>query len=147
MTYSQKSRFLSVALFISASVFTVSHCSGANYYIDSVAGNDGNTGLSINSAWASHTKIGSTFLAPGDVVYFKKGSAFSGPVELKSSGTSNSPIRLTSYGTGELPKFTNSNKYSMNGNCFRISADYIIIENLHFHDTPGSSSWRRDWYI
>ena len=67
MTHSQKSQFLSVALFISASVFTVSHCSGANYYIDSVAGNDDNTGLSTNSAWAPHTKIGSTFLAPGDV--------------------------------------------------------------------------------
>jgi len=119
------------------------HADDRTFYIDSVGGNDANDGLTPLTAWRSHTKVSSVTLAPGDVVSFKNGSAFSGPVEIKQSGTSSSPIRFTSYGTGEPPKFTNSNKWNMNGNCFRISADHIIIENLYFHDTPGSSSWSR----
>jgi hypothetical protein len=36
-----------------------------------------------------------------------------------------------------MPKFTNANANNLNGNCIRISADYIIIENLYFHNTPA----------
>jgi hypothetical protein len=81
--------------------------------------------------------VDSVALLPGDIVAFKRGSEFSGPVEIPESGTAGDPILFTAYGTGELPKFTNTSAGDMNGNCFRLAGDYLILENLHFHDTPG----------
>ena len=115
----------------------VTHLSGANYYIDSVDGSDSNDGLSIRKPWKSHIKAESASLVAGDVVHFKKGSAFSGNIRISESGTAAKPIRLTSYGKGELPKFTNPTTRDASGNAITLGGDYIIIENLHFHDTPG----------
>ena len=112
-------------------------CDGADYYIDSVDGSDSNDGLSILTPWKSHVKAESVSLAAGDVVHFKKGSAFSGNIRISESGTATSPIRLTSYGTGALPRFTNPTTRDANGNAIILGGDYIIVENLHFHDTPG----------
>ena len=107
------------------------------YYIDSVRGSDRNSGRSTSSPWKSHTKAESELLAAGDVIHFKRGSAFSGNIEISESGTAARPIRLTSYGTGELPKFTNPTTRDASGNAILIRGDYIIVESLHFHDTPG----------
>ena len=81
----------------------------------------------------------SASLAPGDVVHFKRGSAFSGNIRISESGTAAKPIRLTSYGKGKLPKFTNPTTRDANGNAITLGGDYIIVENLHFHDTPGEN--------
>ena len=114
----------------------ITRCSGADYYIDSVDGLDTNDGLSIRKPWKSHMKAESASLVAGDVVHFKKGSAFSGSIRINGSGTATKPIRLTSYGTGELPKFTNPSTRDASGNAIILAGDYIIVENLHFHDTP-----------
>lgn len=106
------------------------------YYIDSQDGNDLNTGRSAAAAWKSHTKAQQTKFLPGDVVMFKRGSQFSGPVHITQSGTPAKPIVLTAYGEGPAPKFTNPDDRNMNGNCIRISGSHVIIERLHFHDTP-----------
>ncbi|MDB4457483.1 hypothetical protein N9122_00745 [Akkermansiaceae bacterium] len=115
----------------------VTYCSGADYYIDSVKGSDDNSGLSIRKPWKSHMKAESALLAAGDVVHFKRGSTFSGNIRISESGTVTKPIRLTSYGKGDLPKFTNPTTRDASGNAITLGGDYIIVENLHFHDTPG----------
>ena len=53
MTHPPKSQLLSVSLVIAAGFMAISECDAANYYIDSVGGNDGNTGLSANAAITS----------------------------------------------------------------------------------------------
>ena len=111
-----------------------------NYYIDSVGGNDNNNGLSPPTAWQSHTKVQSVQLQPGDSVRFKRGSQFSGPIEISESGVAGNPILLTAYGQGNAPRFTNPDDLDMNGNCIRMSGDYITVENLHFHDTPPTDN-------
>ena len=113
------------------------HCNSADYYIDSVGGSDSNDGLSLRTPWKSHTKVESASLVAGDIVHFKRGSAFSGNIRISASGTAALPIRLTSYGKGELPKFTNPHTDNDDGNAIILGGDYIIVENLHFHDTPG----------
>ena len=123
---------LSLSLF-----FLVTHSRGVDYYIDSVNGSDKSDGLSMISPWKSHLKVESASLAAGDVVYFKKGSAFSGNIRISESGTAEMPIRLTSYGNGDLPKFTNPTTHDANGNAIILGGDHIIVENLHFYDTPG----------
>ena len=117
----------------------LTHCIGADYYVDSVNGSDENNGLTIRTPWKSHVKAESVSLTPGDVVHFKKGSAFSGSIRITQSGTAAKPIRLTSYGEGELPKFTNPTTRDASGNAIILGGDYIIVENLHFHDTPGEN--------
>ena len=107
-----------------------------DYYIDSVGGDDNADGLTPATAWASHTKVHTVMLRPGDSVNFKRGSQFSGPIVISESGASGSPILLTDYDTGNAPSFTNPDDLDLNGNCIRISGDYIIVENLYFHDTP-----------
>lgn len=110
--------------------------SGRTFYIDSQNGNDLNDGLSEASPWKSHTIVSSVALLPGDTIAFKRGSAFSGPLFIRDSGAEDQPITLTAYGDGPAPRFTNPNDRDMNGNAIRIAGSWIIVENLHFHDTP-----------
>jgi hypothetical protein len=77
-------------------------------------------------------------LSPGDIVGFRRGSQFSGPLQIRDSGTESAPILLTTYGYGDAPAFTNPDDTNMNGNCIRISGRWIILDGLHFHDTPGT---------
>ncbi|MCP4097759.1 MAG: hypothetical protein GY748_16110, partial [Planctomycetaceae bacterium] len=96
-------KFQHLTLLLVVSCFPVAHGRATDYYIDSVDGSDDNDGLSIVTPWKSHMKAESASLAAGDVVHFKKGSAFSGNIQISESGTAEKPIRLTCYGTGELP--------------------------------------------
>lgn len=140
MTNRRISQLLSVFVFFVVSVLFASHSRATNYYIDSVGGNDGNSGTSTNTPWKSHEMADSTTMVAGDTVHFKNGSSFTGAIAIAQSGTAANPITLTSYGTGEAPKFTNKSESDMNGNCIRLNGDYIIVEKLHFLDTPGDSS-------
>ena len=129
-------RLLSLAILL---ILAPPHADGAvtaTYYIDSQGGNDRNSGRSPADAWKSHTKAQQTNLRPGDVVMFKRGSEFSGPIHITQSGTLAKPIVLTAYGEGPAPKFTNPDDRDMNGNCVRISGSHVVVERLHFHDTP-----------
>ena len=108
----------------------------STYYIDSQDGNDRNSGRNAADAWKSHTKAQQTKLLPGDIVMFKRGSQFSGPIHITESGAPSKPIILTAYGEGDAPRFTNPDDRNMNGNCIRLSGSHVIIERLHFHDTP-----------
>ena len=116
---------------------------GNHYFIDSENGNDRNNGHSHEKAWKSHTMIATKTFQPGEVIAFKKGSHFSGPIVFSESGTESDPILITSYGEGEKPRFTNPDDSNMNGNCIRLKGSWIIVENLHFHDTPGTKNSNR----
>ena len=116
---------------------------GNHYFIDSENGNDRNNGHSPEKAWKSHTMIATKTFQPGEVIAFKKGSQFSGPIVFSESGTESDPILITSYGEGEKPRFTNPDDSNMNGNCIRLKGSWIIVENLHFHDTPGTKNSNR----
>ena len=120
MTHLSKNALLIVALVMVAGLFAASECDAANYYVDSVKGNDRSSGRSAKSPWKSHKRVESAKLRAGDVVHFKRGSAFSGSMQISASGTKSKPIRLTAYGEGELPKFTNSSTRDLSGNAIRI---------------------------
>ena len=113
------------------------------YYIDSQDGDDGNDGLSEDTPWKSHRMVSAVTFQPGDTIAFKRGSQFSGPIQISESGTEEHPITITSYGEGERPRFTNPHDHALNGNAFRISGSWIILENLYFHDTPPAESYSR----
>ena len=131
-----RSRLLLSTILLAVAILHTDTTSARTYYVDSRGGNDANNGRNAAAPWKSHTKIQDTMLRPGDIVFFKRGSQFSGPIHLTESGTKEKPIVLTAYGDGDAPRFTNPDDLNMNGNCIRLSGSHVIIERIHFHDTP-----------
>jgi len=78
---------------------------------------------------------------PGDNIYFKRGSSWSGCVTINGDGTASRPITVSAYGKGHAPSFTNPDREDHNGNALRVRGDYQIIENLYFHHC--ASAWDR----
>jgi len=73
----------------------------ASYYI-SPSGSDSNSGLSPSSPWKTISRANSQQLLPGATISFQGGNTYSGMLYLPPSdeGTAQSPITITSYGTG-----------------------------------------------
>ena len=70
----------------------------ATYYVDSIGGNDTNSGTSSASAWQSIDKVSATTFSPGDSILFKYGSSWTGQLYPKGSGVDGSPIMIAGYG-------------------------------------------------
>jgi hypothetical protein len=108
----------------------------SDYYVAS-SGNDNNSGTSVSSPWKSLDKLITAEFKPGDVIHFNRGDQWIGKFSITESGNSDNPIRITSYGSGVLPKLSNPKwDYNWDGNVIRVSGDHIIIENLHFINGP-----------
>ena len=75
-----------------------------NYYI-AANGNDSNHGRSPNSPWKSLAKVNAMMSSfrPGDGIFLRQGDTFTGELLVRASGSPGSPIRFTSYGSGEKP--------------------------------------------
>jgi len=80
---------------------------GTNYYVDSVNGSDGNSGTSTNSPWKTLTKVQSRHYLPGDTINFKRGSYWTGVLQILDSGAQGNPITFRDYGTGARPTISN----------------------------------------
>jgi len=117
------------------------HAAGTGYYVDSVNGNDGNSGTSTGSPWKSLAKVNATTFAPGDKIMFKAGGAWTGQLWPKGSGTAGNPIVIDRYGTGTAPRidgggssFTqtvhNSTTTYNSGAVFLKNQEYWEINNL-----------------
>jgi len=111
-------------------------CLGNTYYIDSRNGDDTNDGKTAASAWKSHTMLEAAELQPGDSVLFARGSAWTGGIQIDASGKEGQPILLTSYGSGDPPKFSNPDWSDNTGNAIRLAGDYLIADGLYFHNVP-----------
>lgn len=103
-------------------------------------GNDDNPGT-MASPWKTLKPVNEHTFAPGDVVYFARGSSFRGGFLINSFGTTDKPIIFTAYGTGPAPSFTNLNVSVLNGNMIQIKGSHIVINGLYFHDgVPANPS-------
>ncbi|WP_052487682.1 CBM96 family carbohydrate-binding protein [Gordoniibacillus kamchatkensis] len=76
---------------------------GTVYYIDSVGGNDANSGQSESQAWKTLSKVNNKTFQPGDKILFKAGGVWNGQLWPKGSGTDGSPIVIDQYGAGSKP--------------------------------------------
>ncbi len=100
---------------------------GANYYVDSVNGNDGNSGTSTASPWRSLGKVAGYGLQPGDAVNFKRGSFWSGGITLSRSGVSGKPITFRAYGTGTAPIIENPGQWNQ---AIRIAGSWLVVQDF-----------------
>lgn len=101
---------------------------GVNYYLDAQNGNDANNGLSEKQAWKSIGKIKDVHLKPGDSLLLRRGSVFTGIMEICAQGQAERRIVIDAYGQGKKPCITapDSSLYAI---CVRNS-DYVTLQNL-----------------
>ena len=78
-----------------------------DYYVSST-GNDSANGLSSSTPWKTISKVNAEFsrINPGDRILFRRGDVFYGTITVAKSGTAGSPIIISSYGTGALPRIS-----------------------------------------
>jgi parallel beta-helix repeat protein len=98
--------------------------SGRTYYVDSGAGNDGNSGTSETAAWRSLSKASSFALSPGDRLLFKRDGSWSGTLTISESGTAGNPVVIGAYGSGALPVIQGG------GDCVIVSGTQIVVSQL-----------------
>jgi hypothetical protein len=106
----------------------VGACLAADYFV-SPSGNDSNDGLSAGSQWKTVTNINTHDFNPGDSIRFAAGQTFFGGLifNAQDQGGSNSPILLTSYGSGRATLNAGTN--------IAIAAtnvSYFVVSNLNF---------------
>ncbi len=82
--------------------------SGANYYVDSVAGRDTNAGTSSTTAWKTFNNPNAGYFYPGDSLNFKRGSVWNQELTPQGSGDHSAGIwnTIRAYGTGAKPRIT-----------------------------------------
>ncbi len=84
--------FLLMALCFSYTV------NAANYYINSVIGNDSNKGISPTKSWKTILPLKSIQLKPGDSILFATGQKFTGMLSLINiKGSAQHPVVISSY--------------------------------------------------
>lgn len=122
---------------------TIPTTSGTVYYVDSSAAAEGD-GLSPETAFNTLKQVNDLKLKPGDVVLFKKGSAWSNnPLIIRDSGTANNPIIFSSYGDGEAFPVIHKNSVpdAANGAAiYGVDISHVIIENLEVTNKTDDST-------
>lgn len=116
-----------------------------NYYVDTL-GNDGNNGLTTGTAWKTIAKVtaygAATGFLPGDSILFKRGHSFTGKLVLVSSGSTVSPIVISSYGTGQKPVISGYRQIiltSDGGNIYSGFSSGLVrdLNNIQINGTVG----------
>jgi len=118
----------------------------ATYYVDSVSGNDSNSGTSSGSAWQSLNKVNATTFQAGDEILFKAGGTWTGQLWPKGSGSDGMPIIIDKYGDGAPPL--------LNGHglvtdvVYLYNQQYWKIKNLEITNyLKGDTNLKRGVYV
>ena len=108
------------------------------YYLDSVNGDDANSGTEIDSPVKSIAGLKNLSIGPGTHFLFKRGGKYECAVELSCSGTKENPVVISSYGEGELPVlYTNERTEA-----FKLfDCSYLTLSNLHIKAPHGGGIW------
>ena len=123
-------RVRSIVILAGLSLFSVAQA-GTNYYV-SEAGSDRNDGLSEVTPWKSLSKVSRENFNPGDTVRFRAGDTFEGQLVISDSGTAESPITFTQYGSGEKPLLDagNPRRGAYAATVLIENQDHLIISEL-----------------
>lgn len=115
--------------------------SAPTYYIDSVGGDDANTGLSEDSAWKT-INHGDWVFVPGTKVLFKRGGVYEMEVALTVSGAKENPIVISSYGDeGEAKPILRTESH--NEVFDFVDCDYVTVSDLAITAPNGGGIWIR----
>lgn len=96
--------------------------SGRVFYVDNVTGSDDNPGTARAKAWASLDKVNSVEFAPGDKIFFKAGTVYTGQLKPQGSGQDGAPIIIDMYGVGNKPRIDGKG----------LHIDTVLLENVEY---------------
>lgn len=108
---------------------------GATYYVKN-GGNDGASGTSDGTAWATLSKVQGFVFSPGDTILFKRGSSWTGSLSISQSGASGNRITYGAYGSGALPIIDSQNG---NDTVSIVNKSYVTIEYLDLRYPSNAS--------
>jgi len=102
---------------------------GRTFYLDAESGIDRNSGKTPEKAWRSLARLNDIELKPGDRILLRKGSRFEGSLVVRGvKGSSEQPITISTYGSGDLPAFVEAEgklQAILLENC-----SHIVVRNL-----------------
>ena len=84
-------------------VLNICQSYAAEYYVNSITGDDSNPGTSINQPWKTFGPVNSGNFKPGDIIQFACGSEWNEALNISGNGTEDNPIIYKSYGQGDKP--------------------------------------------
>ena len=127
-------RFIFILCFILTSILSPA----VTYYISST-GNDNSNGISTSTPWRTISKVNSRTLVAGDVILFERGGTYRGSLYINQSGTTTSPITISTYGSGNLPVFLGSQLTSNwivhQGNIWKTQVSATRMAHLFYNDS------------
>ena len=127
-----------VILLTSLSFFAFAQNEKNYYYLDSVAGDDSNSGTDINSPVKTIAGLKDLNIGPGTHFLFKNGGEYECAVTLTCSGTKENPVVISSYGEGEKALlYTNDKKEVF---CL-FDCSYVTVSDLHIKAPNGGGIW------
>jgi len=109
------------------------------YYISSSSGSDSNDGCSTAAPWQTLTNVNATTFAAGSQILFQDGGSWTGTLHPLGSGTSGSPIVVSSYGSGSAPIIAGGGAAEA---VYLDNQSYVTIENLEITNTTTSAAVR-----
>ena len=119
------------AIVILATLAIPASGASSTYYVDCSAGNDSASGQSTSLAWRSLSKANAASLVAGDSLLFKRGCAWTGPLNARWQGTSSAPITIGAYGSGALPRIENAS-----GAQISVTGKYMVFDSLLTRSNP-----------
>lgn len=122
---------------LSVLLITISHGLFATVYYVDPAGSDAGSGTSPTTAWQTLTKLTATTFAPGDQILFKAGGVWTGLLAPGGSGTSDNPIVIDMYGTGNKPVL-NGPGTNASATLTLLNQSYWEVNDLEITNTQTS---------
>lgn len=103
------------------------------YYVDAIAGNDANDGISQTTAWKTLDKAGQQKLKAGDRLLLKRNATYNGVLEINGKGEDAKRIEVGSYGEGSLPKIVgyDDSKYAVRV----LNSEYLTLRDIEIVNT------------
>lgn len=108
-----------------------------NFYVDSVAGSDANSGTDIAAPWKSLAKLNATTFRTGDSILLKAGSTWTGQLHPLGSGDYNGQITIDMYGSGAKPRIDGGG--ISGGTFYLLNQQYWTINNLELSNLGSTN--------
>jgi len=113
--------------------FKTLRTSPMTFYIDSIGGDDNNTGTSPGDAWQTLAPVNATYLIPGDQVLLKAGTSYTGQFKPSGWGSDGNPIIIDMYDTGAKPRINGQG--NVNPTLSLENVEYFEVSNLEITNT------------
>lgn len=108
------------------------------YYIDSVDGDDSNSGTEIGSPIKTLDGLKDLVVKPGTHFLFKNGGEYECEATLTCNGTKENPVVISSYGDGETAiLYTDEKKEVLR----LFDCSYVTVSDLHIKAPNGGGIW------